>query len=104
MRGSTDYLAITLDIGAPRLLYEVVEALLRIVIEVIKFKQHSSGFGRVGVGVLEDIEDIEVRLERETQHTRGLKCCPRSRGEVCCEKHSPRWEISHSKHISERWT
>ena len=104
MRDSTAYLALTLDIGAPCFLYEVVEALLRILIEAIKFKQHSSGFGRVGVGILEDVDDVKVRLKRETQHTRGLKCCTRSRGEVGCEKHSPRLGISHSKHISERWT
>src|ERR1700733_2146315 len=103
MRGSTAYLALTLNIGSPRFLYEIVEGLFRILVEAIKFEQHS-GFGRVGVGIFEDVEDVKVRLKRETEHTRGLKCCPRSRREVCCEKHSPRWGISHSRHTSECWT
>ena len=78
--------------------------MLRIVIEAIKFKQYSSGFGRIGVGIIEDVEDVKVRLKGQTEHTRSLESCPRSRGEICCKKHSPRHGISHSKHFSERWT
>src|SRR5271170_538350 len=99
MRGPTAYLSVTLDIGSPRFLYEVVEVFLRIVVEAIKFEQHSSGLGRVGVRIIEDIEDVKVRVKGQTERPRGLEGCPRSSGEVCCKKHSPRWDISHTKHI-----